>query len=135
MKTNVAMPAKTNRRGRVWSRASLTAFALLACSARAADRYWNTATGDWFTAANWNPPSVPTGSDDAYLQNGGTAQIGGGTAYADDLYISLNSRLELSAGTLDMNYAGKRQYIGYADGQTGTFAQTGGNNNIGFHLY
>jgi hypothetical protein len=35
---------------------------------------WNVATGDWFTAGNWDPAEVPDGNDTALVNNGGTAQ-------------------------------------------------------------
>ncbi len=122
------------RRLRVWL---AVFFSLLVRPATAENLSWSAAVGNWFTASNWSPAQVPTGADNVYLRRsgGGIAQIASGTAYANDLYISADNRLDLSGGTLDMNYSGRTQYIGHADYSTGTISQTGGNNSVGYLLY
>jgi T5SS/PEP-CTERM-associated repeat protein/autotransporter-associated beta strand protein len=58
-------------------------FALLAItsshlggSARAQDLFWSGGTGLWISSANWSGGQVPNSTRNAFINNGGTAQIG-----------------------------------------------------------
>lgn len=55
----------------------LLLFALLALPGYSATVHsWvNTAGGSWFTAANWSPPSVPSGNDVVFITNSGTYAV------------------------------------------------------------
>ena len=69
---------------------SLIAFMGWEVSVSAAPILWsNPGAGDWFNAGNWNPASVPTNLDDAFIQNGGTATAIGTTVVANDIYVGL----------------------------------------------
>jgi autotransporter-associated beta strand protein len=131
-----------------------TVFFCLASGANAADLYWNVATGDWPTTTNWLPLNEPTASDDAYINNGGTAsmtqlgetcrylylgdaatesgsidQSGGTNTVKYFLYLgnSLNSQGTYNlSGSATLSAA--REYIGYSG--AGTFVQTGGTNSV-----
>jgi len=77
-----------------WSAVALLAGpALMIGSGSRADTInWQGTTGNWSTASNWldtNNQSnrVPGSSDNAYIDNGGTAQIAGGSAAASNLYV------------------------------------------------
>ena len=49
---------------------------LLGTTVRAADIVWtNTASGNWATAANWNPNQVPSTNDTAWITNNGTYTV------------------------------------------------------------
>jgi hypothetical protein len=48
---------------------------LSSSSTLAVDRYWQVAYGDWSEPANWSGGSAPTGDDNAYIVNGGTATL------------------------------------------------------------
>ncbi len=39
------------------------------------DIHWIAGTGNWETAANWNPATVPTSADNAYIDNVGTYTV------------------------------------------------------------
>lgn len=86
------------------------------------DTSWDAGTGNWFTDTNWTN-NKPITTEDAYIENAGTAQIGAAGAVADDLYVGGTSTgaVELGPnGSLDTTHT----HIG-RDG-TGTFTQTGG---------
>ncbi len=131
---------------------------LLAAAAGADNTYWqadpNTA-GDWHDPNNWNP-SLPGAGDTAYVDNGGTAQIAGGTV--DVSYIragdTLAGSIVQSAGTvavtggLDVAYgtaaSGSYSLGGGSLGSgvqcvgrsgTGAFTQSGGLNEVGLYMY
>jgi len=82
--------------------------------------YWIGTTGDWFDPANWKY-EVPDGSD-AYINNGGTPQITGGSPNVDHLYVGYRdgSRgyLNHTAGTLS-----GQVYVGYSNRTDGTFGE------------
>jgi hypothetical protein len=65
------------RAGTTWRLALLAGAAVIAGPAYGANIFWNGGTGDWDTAANWNPASVPGAADIAFVNNGGTAQASG----------------------------------------------------------
>jgi T5SS/PEP-CTERM-associated repeat protein len=54
-----------------------------------AQNWNNTGTGDWFTASNWTPATVPNSSLGVLINDGGTVQIS--TAGAVTQYFSLTS--------------------------------------------
>ena len=62
---------------------------------------WNVLSGDWGTAANWNPASVPT-TGDAFVANNGSATITGGSLTAANLWIG-NGGGGGAAGTVVQN--------------------------------
>jgi hypothetical protein len=92
----------------------------------ATDRNWNIASGDWSTAVNWGGVE-PSSSDNAYIQNNGTATITQSGETCQDLYLggTNTGTVEMTGGSLSVsNYS----HIGYSG--TGTFTQTGGTNSI-----
>ena len=54
--------------------ASIFIFAPFAARVYALNTYWTGGTGSWHDPLNWDN-GVPTLSNDAYIDNGGTAQI------------------------------------------------------------
>lgn len=48
-----------------------------------ADDYWNAALGDWFDAGNWLDGSVPTCSDNVYIDDATAAFVTTPGSYAD----------------------------------------------------
>jgi outer membrane autotransporter protein len=65
-----------------------TSLCILLCATFSsnAQTVWTDATGNWFTAGNWSA-GVPTAGTAAEVNNGGTAQIGGGAAAASSLTL------------------------------------------------
>lgn len=112
---------------------TFAAFALLTLGANNAALAitWDlVGTGDWNTAANWDPDGLPTASDTVNVNNGGTAQIGSEGAVANHLYIDGGSTIAFSGGaTTTFTVEGSHSYVG--NGSTGTFTQTGGAFSIG----
>jgi T5SS/PEP-CTERM-associated repeat protein/autotransporter-associated beta strand protein len=56
-----------------------------------ADSIWTgNVNSDWLVSGNWNPASVPDGSEDVRIENGGTAILGGALATGDSfgLYVA-----------------------------------------------
>jgi autotransporter-associated beta strand protein len=100
--------------------------------ASAASNYWNVASGDWSTAANWQTGIEPTSSDTAYIQNGGTATITQTGERCRYLYLGATDTgtIEMIGGSLTISSG---SYVG--DSGTGTFTQTGGTNSISSRLY
>ncbi len=83
--------------------------------------------GNWtHTPSHWNNGD-PDLSDDAYINNSGTAQVTSGYQFADDLYLgdgsSDSGHVSMTGGYLRVEHD---EYIGY-DG-TGTFTQSNGEN-------
>lgn len=62
---------------------------------------WTAATSDWYESMNWSPMNVPGTQDDAEIDNGGTALISGGSAYAAELVVG-----NLAEGSLGISGAG-----------------------------
>lgn len=114
-------------------------------SAQAADTYWtNPGSGDWFVAANWSV-GVPVPGYLAYVENGGTALIGSGQAWAGSLYIGgkasggvKQSGGGLEAGTVRVRTSGiyglSAGTLGVTDlyvaGTSSLFNQTGGSATV-----
>jgi fibronectin-binding autotransporter adhesin len=114
------------------SRRTLGTLALLCWAAappvHAGTTNWIAGTSNWATSGNWSN-GLPTYDDNAYINNGGTAQVLSGYHYADDLYLGRYSgqsgHVSMSGGYL---YVEHDQYIGYEG--TGTFTQIGGENRV-----
>ena len=88
--------------------------------------YWRVGTGDWSTASNWNS-AVPSSSDDAYIQNGGAANITQAGQQAANLYLGGSG----GSGTIDMTNGGLSvSYEDIGDSGTGTFNQSKGTHNV-----
>ena len=109
---------------------------LLLCpsSAKATDRYWNAASGDWSDTdpCPWSLGTEPTASDNAYINNGGTASVTQSAEWCSSLYLGGDDTggIEMIDGTLSTSFSA---FIGYTG--TGTFTQTGGTNSISSYLY
>lgn len=96
---------------------------------------WNlVGSGSWTATgpSNWSPDALPATGDTVYINNTGTAQVGGtDVAVANRLYLGNGSgqsgHVNMSGGSLtaDDNHS----YIGNSG--TGTFTQTGGTFDIG----
>jgi hypothetical protein len=92
----------------------------------AANYYWNVSSGDWSDPANWCGIE-PTSSDNAYIQNDGTATITQSGEECLRIFLGAedSGTVEMTAGSLTVSYD---SYVGYTG--TGTFTQTGGINKI-----
>jgi autotransporter-associated beta strand protein len=91
----------------------------------AVDTYWNSASGNWSTAANWTG-GEPTGGHYAYLDNGGTATIAEAGEKCLFLYLG-----KTGSGSIEMingDLAAYSAYIG--EFHAGTFTQTGGSTTV-----
>ena len=66
-----------NYRGRAGKLLGLLCMALAASSAQAADIFWTAGTATFNNPANWGG-TIPTGSDNAIVNNGGTVLISAG---------------------------------------------------------
>ena len=124
---------------------------------RAEDTYWVGTTGDWFDPANWQY-KVPEAGDAAYIDNGGTAEIGAGSAQAQIVYAGFanTGSINHTGGTVGLgeiflghfgnsigiyNLSGtggltttSRQVIGWESGSKGIFNQTGGTNSTSSYI-
>ena len=106
--------------------AGIVAVMLMTSPLLRADVYWSTSAGDWSVPSNWSSGLAPTGTDSAWIANGGTATVttGGDGCATLQLGGSTGSGTVLmSAGGLGLTYLND----GVA-GQ-GTFTQTGGDNS------
>ncbi len=114
------------RAARFWT-AGFVAAALIASREVRADVSWNVPSGDWSVPSNWGG-TLPTGSDTAYIVNGGTVAI----TLPGELCGTLSLGSSAGSGTLQMTggslSATSTQYVGYSG--TGTFLQCGGTNSI-----
>jgi T5SS/PEP-CTERM-associated repeat protein len=101
-------------------------FSLLSASSTMSQTIWNDGTGDWFTPANWTPPGPPTATDDAEINNGGTAQIGAAGAVAQRLTLGNNNT---DSGTVSVGAGGNLAVslnLTVGEFGQGTFNVTGG---------
>ena len=90
--------------------------------AQAESTTWIGATGDWFSAANWKYV-VPTASDQAHMNNGGTAEIHAGGAEASSLYLGTvgwSGTVNHTGGTLNAGIN-----LAFDTGSTGTYNLSG----------
>ena len=135
---------------------------LLTTFASAGDTYWQGASGNWSTAANWDN-GEPTSSDNAYINNGGLARItsgndedcdilylgensgdggtvnvtGGSVSASSDLYVGRegSGTLNITGGAVNSMDGG---YVGGASGSTGRVTVDGSSSswtNTGSSLY
>lgn len=80
--------------------------------------------GDWFAAANWTA-GLPDASSSAYVQNGGTVQIGAGQAVAGTMFLGNGGgagTLEQTGGSLTL---GQSILLGTGAGSLGTYTLSG----------
>ena len=68
---------------------TLAALALAASSALAADANWIGTTGSWFDAGSWDTHQAPDANTNAFINNGGTAQINADAPMAEALSLTL----------------------------------------------
>jgi uncharacterized repeat protein (TIGR01451 family) len=87
---------------------------LYASTRIAGDIHWIAGSGNWETAANWNPATVPTSTDNAYIDNTGTYTV------------SINSIA--SAGTIQVGTGGGTQTLAIGPGNSLTLG--GGVSNV-----
>ena len=103
--------------------------------AQGASYSWIVPSGDWSLASNWGGIS-PGPSDNAYIINGGTANITATSwGYCSNLYLgdpnsSNSGTVQMSGGGLTSLYGS--EYVGNIG--AGTFLQSGGLNNAGGEL-
>ena len=130
----------------VAKKAALGAVALFAIAnpALAVDYFWsNPATGNWNNTANWSTGVIPTGGDNGFINNGGTALIDASQNVVTSLATmgrgaGESGTLIMTGGTLTTNSdirAGGNTAAGGGTGSFdlsgGTVFMNGGNLNIG----
>jgi len=111
--------------------ASFAAVVLMTLPSVRADVYWSTSAGDWSVAANWGG-LVPTGTDNAWIVNSGTATIGQLTATCGTLSLGNSA----GSGTVQMTggrFTTDGQNVGFSG--MGALMQFGGNNIVYNDLY
>jgi T5SS/PEP-CTERM-associated repeat protein len=91
-------------------------------------RVWNaTGTASWTGANNWTPMMVPDSNSDAFINNGGTAQLAGTSGQARDIYVGgpsgASGVLEV-AGTAIAVLTSRQAFVG--DAGTGIATVSGG---------
>jgi autotransporter-associated beta strand protein len=89
---------------------------------------WNVGTGSWFTGTNWLPTGPPTNTVNAFVENGGTAQIAGPGAEAATLSIG---GIESPGGTVQLLSGGDLTVSRVMIGLGGTLEFSGGGNTGG----
>ena len=102
----------------------LTVLLSLCRVGRAAEYSWNVAVGDWSVATNWTG-AVPTASDDAWITNGGTANVTQMGETCNNLYLDGASSLQITGGTFTVS---NTAYVGYSG--SGSFTQSSGTNSV-----
>jgi autotransporter-associated beta strand protein len=117
-----------------WAQFVLVASALVLFNSsfsKAADRYWSVSSGDWSSAANWGG-TVPSGGDNVYISNGGTATIANSDKICSGLFLggADSGSIKMTGGNLKVN---SEYEIGFST--TGTFTQSGGTNTAIGNLY
>jgi autotransporter-associated beta strand protein len=125
------------RRVKIYALGAIVILLSIPAIASAADNSWNVISGDWSDTSPcpWSLGTEPTSSDNAYIQNGGTATITQTGEACSYLYlgatVSGNSgTIEITGGNLSIGYS---EYLGNTG--TGTFTQSGGTNIISSSLY
>jgi autotransporter-associated beta strand protein len=113
----------------IWS-LEIALLPLSSTVSQAASYYWSASSDDWSTATNWGG-TVPTSSDWAYIQNGGTVTINQAGEQCSYLYLGATDTgsVEMTDGSLSV---WNSSYIG--DSGTGMFTQSGGTNTISSYL-
>ena len=125
---------RISRRGFLSALAAVCLLPLLSTGGtHAADCIWDTTTANWSAPGSWDPYE-PDSTDDALINNGGTAQITGTSyEYADDLFLGealgQSGHVTMTGGHL---YVDHHQTIGY--GGTGSFVQSAGENRCSYGL-
>ena len=115
-------------------RLGLVAAAVLLVGPMAAQAqvYWsNTASGDWSNAGNWGGNHVPISTDNAWIVNGGTANVTQPGETCGTLLLGSSAgggTVQMTGGGLSIPLAGHGEDVG--DSGTGSFTQSGGTNNI-----
>ncbi|WP_438479297.1 SGNH/GDSL hydrolase family protein [Oleiharenicola lentus] len=69
--------------------------------AHAANAVFNTPSGNWLTAANWNPTTVPVSGDSVFIRSGRLATLAGNAGSVSTIYLGDNNssgELELTSG-------------------------------------
>jgi autotransporter-associated beta strand protein len=105
---------------------TLTAILFNLSTASAVNRNWIAPSGDWSTPACWGG-TEPTSSDNAYVQNGGTASI---TLPGEVCLALIMSPPPMSTGSIDMTSGSLATTSVEIIGMTGTctMTQSGGTN-------
>ena len=96
-----------------------------------ADVTWQVSSGDWSVAGNWGGV-LPTGTDTAYVVNGGTVAVSQPSETCGTLSLGSNAgsgSAQMTGGCLSVILY---EYVGNSG--TGTFAQSGGTNSGGYLL-
>jgi T5SS/PEP-CTERM-associated repeat protein len=121
-----------NRRIIVRTLLTITLLAAYPVLTKAADDYWNATSGDWSNTnpIPWSLGKEPTTSDNAYIQNGGTATISQTGEQCFNLYLGAtgvgsSGTIEMTGGSLAIS-----NIFDVGHNGTGTFTQTGGINSI-----
>ena len=113
---------------------------ILAATAARAQNYWNVASGDWATSANWTPASAAGGPSGviAHVRNGGTATIngtanttGGMAAGRDGTGTITMNGGSISTPNLQSGWAYGTNSSGTINVNGGTLTSTGSWNQIG----
>ncbi len=96
--------------------------------------YWSTSSGDWSVGSDWSGNLVPTSTDNAWIVNGGTANV----TQLGETCGTLSLGSVAGDGTVQMTGGGlsatSSEYIGSSG--PGTFSQSGGTNSLnGYDLY
>jgi len=138
---------------------AILSLALASLHASALDTYWQDGTGLWSDPNNWTV-RVPISGDNAYIDNGGTAQItsdstasylrigsdntgyivqGGGKFTTSGVYVATHLATSVGGYTLNNGQLEVHGYECIGMNGTGLFEQYGGTNSvhqpIGFCLY
>lgn len=97
---------------------------------------WGVADGDWMVDANWTGGLVPSGAQEAALNNSGTVQVNSTTTYHRDFWVNTGTLNINNGGTLN-NDRGFKLSNGatanlYAGGIAGGGETTIGRTNGGF---
>jgi autotransporter-associated beta strand protein len=118
-----------NRRIKIHTLAAIALLLIYPTLTKAANNYWNVTSGNWSDTypSPWSLGIEPTTSDNAYIQNGGTANISQTGEQCSSLYLGAanTGTVDMDGGSLSVGYG---EYVGYSG--TGTFTQTGGINAI-----
>lgn len=109
-------------------------------SVQGAPNLWQTTTGNWGNDINWDTASEPSCGTEAYINNGGTAEITEDGEECYHLYLGYSAGDignvymiggSLTAESCTPSNTGKETIGRYGEG---TFTQTAGINSIGYGL-
>ena len=84
-----------NRRIKIRTLLTITLLLAYPALTKATDNYWNVASGDWSDTnpSPWSLGTVPTSTDNAYIQNGSTAKITQTGEECDYLFLGTSNRI------------------------------------------